>query len=356
MPSICLNMIVKNEAPVIERCLASVRPWIDHWVIVDTGSTDGTQDMVREAMAGVPGTLHERPWKNFGHNRNEALQLARSSASQLLFIDADERLELPSAFSWPTMFSDGSMFRCTMNGWEYHRNSMVATRLPWRWEGVLHEYLACDAPHRWETVEGPRIVVSHDGARARDPSTYLKDIALMTEALTAEPGHTRYRFYLAQSFRDAGLLAQSLDAYRARAALGGWEEERWFSLFQIAMLLERLNAPTQEVREAFLAAYAARPARAEPLCELARHLRLRGEFALAHVYALRAAAMDVPPDLLFVDAGVYRWRALDELATSAYYVGALHDGKAALHKLLSEDRAPQHERVRLIENLSFYGG
>ena len=38
-PRICLNMIVKNEAPVIERCLASVRPWVDYWVIVDTGST-----------------------------------------------------------------------------------------------------------------------------------------------------------------------------------------------------------------------------------------------------------------------------------------------------------------------------
>ena len=47
MPRICLNMIVKNEAPVIERCLASVRPWIDHWVVVDTGSTVGTEERIR---------------------------------------------------------------------------------------------------------------------------------------------------------------------------------------------------------------------------------------------------------------------------------------------------------------------
>lgn len=40
MPSICLNMIIKNEAPVIDRCLASVKPWIDRWVIVGAGSTD----------------------------------------------------------------------------------------------------------------------------------------------------------------------------------------------------------------------------------------------------------------------------------------------------------------------------
>ena len=37
--SLCLNMIVKNEAHVIRRCLDSVRPFVSHWVIVDTGST-----------------------------------------------------------------------------------------------------------------------------------------------------------------------------------------------------------------------------------------------------------------------------------------------------------------------------
>ena len=58
---VCLNMIVKNEAPVIARCLASVRPFIDYWVIVDTGSTDCTQDAIRTAMADLPGELHERP-------------------------------------------------------------------------------------------------------------------------------------------------------------------------------------------------------------------------------------------------------------------------------------------------------
>ena len=47
--NVCLNMIVKNEAAVIARCLASVRPLIDSWAIVDTGSSDGTQEIVRDA-------------------------------------------------------------------------------------------------------------------------------------------------------------------------------------------------------------------------------------------------------------------------------------------------------------------
>ena len=63
-PTICLNMIVKNEAHVIRRCLDSVRPIVDSWVIVDTGSSDGTQEIVRNWFADIPGELHERPWRD----------------------------------------------------------------------------------------------------------------------------------------------------------------------------------------------------------------------------------------------------------------------------------------------------
>jgi len=78
-PRICLNMIVRNEAHIIHELIASVAAHIDSWVIVDTGSTDGTQELIRRLMAerGIPGELFERPWRNFGSNRTEALELAQ---------------------------------------------------------------------------------------------------------------------------------------------------------------------------------------------------------------------------------------------------------------------------------------
>lgn len=353
-PRICLSMIVKDESPVISRCLASVKPWVDHWVIVDTGSSDGTQELVRAAMAGVPGGLYERPWQDFAHNRNEALDLARAHGDYVLFIDADEQLVLPEGFQWPALGGDGYLFRCELNGWHYGRNSLVATRLDWRWVGVLHEFLTCSQPHRWEMLPGPQIQVSRDGARARDPSTYLRDIEVLRQALQHEPDHTRYTFYLAQTYRDAGMLKDSVQLYRQRMAQDGWDEERWFSAFQVAVLSERLEQPAAEVHRAYLAAYAMRPSRAEPLCELARYLRLRGERASAFLYAARAAAMAAPPDVLFVDGSVYEWRALDELASSAWYAGALDEGRMAVAKLLAEARFPGAERQRIENNARFY--
>src|SRR5215471_3825198 len=96
--TLCLNMIVKNEAPVIARCLASVRPIIDYWVIVDTGSTDRTQEAIRTLMGDLPGQLHERPWRDFGHNRTEALELAQPHGEYMLWIDADDALEFELEF------------------------------------------------------------------------------------------------------------------------------------------------------------------------------------------------------------------------------------------------------------------
>ncbi|MEM7396959.1 MAG: glycosyltransferase, partial [Verrucomicrobiota bacterium] len=87
--TICLNMIVKNESAVIERCLRSLIPIIDYWVICDTGSSDDTRERVRKALKGIPGELHERPWIDFAHNRNEVLERSRGKADYLLFIDAD---------------------------------------------------------------------------------------------------------------------------------------------------------------------------------------------------------------------------------------------------------------------------
>lgn len=355
MPSLCLNMIVKNEAPVIERCLASVRPWIDSWCIVDTGSTDGTQDLTLKALQGLPGRLHARRWQDFAHNRSEALELARPHGDYLLFIDADETLAVPGGFRWPRLQADGYRLDCEYANLRYARCALAATHIPWFWRGVLHEYLDCEQPHAWQALPGPRILVNHDGARARDPQTYLRDVEVLERALQAEPGNARYLFYLAQSLHDAGQLEASRERYLQRAALGGWEEERWTAQFRAAQLGERLGDSPAQVREAYLQACQARPGRAEPLYELARFHRMRSEFALAHLFARQAFALPSTADTLFVDASVYAWRAADELVVASFYTGFVEQGRDVLRLLLAQGRFPASESARIQGNRVFFG-
>ena len=140
-------MIVKNEAHVIKRCLGSVKPWIDHWTIVDTGSNDGTQSLVREVLCDIPGSLFERPWIDFSVNRSESIALASPFSDYLLIIDADDTLEVESKFAFPLLSRDAYTLTVHDAGHLYRRLHIIRTSLPWRYEGVLHEYLECSKPY-----------------------------------------------------------------------------------------------------------------------------------------------------------------------------------------------------------------
>jgi glycosyltransferase involved in cell wall biosynthesis len=94
---ICLNMIVKDEARIIERCLASLAPIIDYYVICDTGSTDATPLIAREYLARhhIAGRIHRLPFVDFATTRNASLALCRRSRARfdyILLADADMEL------------------------------------------------------------------------------------------------------------------------------------------------------------------------------------------------------------------------------------------------------------------------
>jgi tetratricopeptide (TPR) repeat protein len=351
--TICLNMIVRNEAKVIARCLASIRPFIDAWAIVDTGSTDDTQRIVRESLSDVPGELFERPWRDFGTNRSEALTLAQGRADYTLIIDADEVLEKTSGFRWPPLTLDAYQLRTELADLAYYRTQLVRSSLPWRYEGVLHEYLACEGEFTQGKLEGLVNRPHTDGARSADPQKYLKDAAVFEQALKTDRDNKRYVFYLAQSYRDAGLDEAALFHYRRRAALGGWDEEVWYAMYQSACLLDKLGRPEQEVVMAYLDAHQFRPQRAESLCSLARYLRLKKKYALAYVFARKAAETRMPSDTLFIHAGTYSWRARDEWSIAAYYVGEHDEAIRLTSALLDGPALPASERARVVANREF---
>lgn len=354
---VCLSMIVRNEAAVIARCLASVRPAIGAWAIVDTGSTDGTQAIVRETLKDLPGELIQREWVDFATNRNQALALAKRYGTYALILDADDVLEIAPRVEPRRLTGAGYFVRQCLDGteFEYHSAKLLRLDQPWRWEGVIHEVPMLEPPPLMQQVEGLRVRSYPDGARSRRPAAekYLDDVRVLEAALEREPENTRYRFYHAQSLRDGGETERALDAYRLRARLGGWDEEVAQSRLQIAMLSERLQAAPSEVVDAYVTAWECRPTRAEALCELARYLRILGRHALAHLYAERAAQIPEPGDRLFVDLSVYRWRARDELGLALWNLGRRAEAAAIFRSLLADARLPANERPRVTQNLAF---
>ena len=348
--TICLNMIVKNESAIIERCLNSLVNQIDYWVIVDTGSTDNTQMIIKNFMMkhNVPGELIERPWVNFSHNRTEALELAENKADYVLLCDADMVLEVIDS-NWKDKLTGNSSYLVIQknNTLRYQNVRLINGRLKgnerFRYFGATHEY--CDSIDGFNTpvsLTGIEFFDYADGGSKSDKFT--RDIKLLTDEINRlnsidnsldmnkqqliEEGVLKRKnkliqrctFYLAQSWRDLDEYEKALETYEERVKLGGWEEEVYYSLLQIALLKIKLEYSLEEVTQAFLSAYEYRPKRAESLYFLARHLRFKDKIKLAYIYASVAASIPQSDDRLFINYDIYVWKAKDELAVAAYWV------------------------------------
>jgi GR25 family glycosyltransferase involved in LPS biosynthesis/glycosyltransferase involved in cell wall biosynthesis len=355
---ICLSMIVKDEAPVIERCLASVLPLIDYWVVCDTGSTDGTQQLVQTFFAkhGKPGELHERPWKDFAHNRTEALALSRAKADYSLIIDADDTLEIPPDFRFPELTDDSyyvdlrdSATLC------YQRMQLFRNSVRWYYRGVLHEFPQGEGA---QTVGHLPLIIrrNHDGARRKDPSTYNKDAAILEAALRTETDafmRARYAFYLAQSYRDCRHHEKALHWYLARAEMGFWQEEVFVSLLQAGREAETLQHPQEEVLNLYRRAIEAAPHRAEAAHGASRYCRVASRNREGMEFARGAIDLQPPKNGLFVEEWIYSYGLLDELSVNAYWAGEYRTSLDAAVRALASVALDEGTMRRVTQNMRF---
>ncbi|WP_345526606.1 glycosyltransferase [Nocardioides endophyticus] len=354
---LCLTMIVKDEAGIIERCLAAAAPWIDAYAIHDTGSTDGTAEIVRSFFEryGVPGRVTHGRFDDFAQARNESLAAARDTAAAygvdyLLLCDADMELVVEDTAFRDSLTADAYLLDQRASGLHYANVRLVRVDAPARYEGVTHEYLDVGSTDR-PTLGGVWFRDHAEGSSRQ--GKFERDLALLERGLAAEPDNARYVFYRAQTLRDLGRDRQAVGAYEHRASLGGWEEEVWYSLLQVAVLRDRLADDDREVLAAYLTAFERRPGRAETLVELARHLRERGRHELAHVFATRAVQLAPTDDILFVLPACYGWRARDELSISSYWVGRYAESATLAQTVLADPELPPQERPRVEQNLAF---
>ncbi|MES2113151.1 MAG: glycosyltransferase [Bacteroidota bacterium] len=347
--TICLNMIVRNEAAVIGRCLASVLPVIDYWVICDTGSTDDTPNVITEALASIPGELHHHTWVNFGVNRTMAMKIAEKKADYVLLIDADMVLNVYREFK-PALNANAYLLRYT-GALDYWQTMLVDSKFNWEYVGPTHEYIRSPFGSRGEKLDAISLTHFADGGERTEK--FIRDISLLEAALANEPNNTRYMFYLAQSYANLGDFAQAINWYSKRIDAHGWEEERWYSMYQLAVMLEKSGAETEIVMNAYLQAYEYRPSRSEPLYQLAKLLRGKQRYVLALLYIERAIKVPYPPDILFIEKPVYDYLALFEYAICAHYAGRSEDAIKANDLVIDNPLTPEEIVRQAVVNRRF---
>lgn len=293
MTRICLAMIVKNEAHVIARAIESVRPFIDCFAIVDTGSTDDTESVARLALRGLPGQYTHAAWEGYGPSRTRSIRLAEAvGGDYCIIVDADDiwrgtKPTLDGADAYAVWCDRG-----TEGGQKWTTTRLLKLNAGLRYDGVVHEQpvrIDGKPPLPVHIVDGLSLSSPPEGATWKNPKKYLEHAQMIARAMVDEPGNTRYAFYLAQSYRDHGDDARAALLYLARAGMGpgDHQEEVYCSYLEAGRCFLRL-AHWDNAKVALLKAHQSYPARREAMAELAR------------VFALKAATSP-PAGTLFVE-------------------------------------------------------
>jgi len=364
MHKLTLSMIVKNEAPNIERCLESVAPFINYYVICDTGSTDNTKEIVKNFFdkKGIPGEVLDHEWSDFGTNRSKAIAACEGKTEWVMMIDADDFITGKLPVDKFDSNLDGYVVRIKRGPFEWYRAQVFNIgKKKWWYEEPLHEYAICEQPMNIARLEGDYAwEVRTEGCRYRetkgdDREKYRRDYHILRKYLDEDPNQPRKQFYLAQSAFDAHMFDIAEVEYEKRANMGQWIEEVFYSWVRVGICRELLNKPIGEVIDAFMKAYETLPNRVEPLYQMSCIYRKHGRPRDAFIMASYGLSIPMPQDqILFVDTSNYQWGILDEVATTAAHVGKHHMGLAACEKLLSEPYLPDDQRERVKNNRNLY--
>lgn len=363
--TIAACMIVRDEAHVIVRCLDSLKPLVDFVLIEDTGSTDGTQDIVRAWLHenGVSGLVIEEPWQNFAFNRSHALAQLRKQydIDYALMIDADDSLVVSEDFDIlhfkKTMDKMVYSIQVKGQGLIYSRNQICSNRHDFHYRGVLHEFLeAKEAAVTHGHLSGVEVISRREGSRSRDPLKYAKDADVLEKALQVETDaflRSRYTFYLARSYQDAGNLERALHYYRQRSLQGHWAEEVFESLLEAGHVSRALGWPIDTVLKFYDDATVASPSRAEALHAASKMLREADRFQEAYDYAKRAFGLPKPDSGLFLQEWVYDYAVADELSVSAYWTERYAECLEICLSLQSNPKVPESMLPRIKANADF---
>jgi tetratricopeptide (TPR) repeat protein len=358
---IILQLMIKNESKIIERCIGRALEHVDAVCILDTGSTDNTVEVCEKYLksCGKPFKLAVEPFKNFGYNRTISFQKAKELCYELgwhpdntytMAVDADMIIKPSAEFKKFKLVANGYIIIQKNSSLKYYNTRFMKCGFNWKCVGVTHEYWD-GGPTEKITEDIIYIDDVNDGGCKSDK--FERDVRLLTEDLIVDPNNVRSHFYLAQSYKDSGKIDKAIEHYKKRIELGGWFEEVWYSHYQIAKCYETLNN-IEEMEAWANKAFKRHSRRAEPLYFLTRYFRIHGEHYKAYHYYLKGKNIPYPKDdVLFIEDAVYDGLFDYENTILACYVyGKTHqDG---LHDIIHYINTRNHFMDNVWSNIQYY--
>ena len=365
--TICLNMIVKDESPIIEKTLENIlsKIDIDYWVISDTGSSDNTREIITDFFLkrNIKGELHEDAWQGFGPNRTIALQHAYGKTDYVFMFDADDKIVGDLNINKLTLNCDQYDFKMGKS-YTFMRPMLFNNHKKWKYIGVLHEYLSClEPPITKTTFAGDYYINACTlGNRSLDPDKYKKDAELLTNAYETEPEISlkeRYAFYAAQSFRDSSQTDKSIEWYKLVLTLNNWAQEKYYSCLMLGKLYKSLNDFETAIKY-FTLSYTYDKERIEGIVYACNMFYEKGQHMLVNaMYERYKHITHESCDFskkLFITSSCYN----DELSyynsVSSYYLQSFSSGYESCKRNIINGVIDKGRLYNALHNMAFYIG
>ncbi len=289
MATVSLCMIVKNEEDVIVRCLESVADLVDEIIIVDTGSTDRTKELVSRFTDKV----YDFTWiDDFAAARNYSFD--RAAMDYCMWLDADDILKPEDREKFrgikAALSGDVDVVRMKYNTgfddqgnvtFSYYRERIVRNRAGMRWVGAIHEVIVTTG-----TVIHEDCAVTHSKLHPTDPDRNLRIFeGLLARGETLDP---RQQFYYGRELYYHKRYADALRVFENFLDSGaGWLENVIDACAHCAYCLYGLGREEEALR-AFLRSFLYDLPRAERCCDIGRHFFDRRRFSQAAYWYARA--------------------------------------------------------------------
>ena len=357
LPTVCLNMIVKNESKIILRLLESVVSFIDCYCICDTGSTDNTCELIKSYFddKNIRGTIFSEKFQNFAYNRNVALKNCIGMSDYILLLDADMILK-HNNFDKSMLHLYDCFYVLQGNDDFYYQNArIIKNSAEYEYIGVTHEYLSTPQNTKIGKLEKDILFILDYGDGGSKQDKFERDIALLLDGLQNEPNNVRYYFYLANSYKDSRKFEEAIQMYKKRIELGGWDQEVWHSYYSIGLCYKNMNKLEYAIFY-WLEAYNFLPKRVENLYEIISYYRVHSKHKLGYIfYEIAKDAIENATDkdtYLFLENNIYTYKIDYEYSILAAYLG-IQDINDEIITILNNSTDTNINR-NLLQNMKFY--
>lgn len=298
-----LCVMVKNGGKEFEEMLEKNLSIIDRWTILDTGSTDGTVEMVKRVLKNKKGRLYEEPFINFRESRNRCLELAGYSCKYNVMLDdtyvivGELRDFLETVRS--DQFSDSYSLMIKSDDVEYYSNRITKSRNNLRYIYTIHEVIQKDnninvvIPTSKCYVDDMRS--SYMESRTMERKRY--DLKCLFDMMEEYPDDPRHLYYIAQTYNLLNEKENAAEFFKRRAfhPQEGFDQEKVDALFEMTRIYNfQLNRPWEECEKYYKLCHEWDPERPEASYFLGIHYYLENDYKTAYKYFKRGFEIGYP--------------------------------------------------------------